>query len=148
MDGERRPCRAHQRSRNPPRFVLVSRAKGADGVLKIGLDVPNGLSRQYFDAVIAKSDGKTEKEQLGEDGLSSAFASDNVPTSVRIVLPVFEVIGEPVKLDPDSGYSLRFRFDPNDLGKVDFRATPLKIVNGGLVLERVGRTIRFRRCRP
>ena len=130
-----------------PRFVLVSRAKGADGVLQVMLDVPNGMSRQYFDAMIAKSNGRAEKEQLSEDGLSSPFTSDNAPTSVRMVLPVFEVIGEPVKLDPDSGYSLHFRFEPNDLGKVDFRATPLKIVNGDLVLDRVGRTIRFRRSK-
>ncbi len=130
-----------------PRFVLVSRAKGADGVLQVMLDVPNGMSRQYFDAMIAKSNGRAEKEQLSEDGLSSPFTSDNAPTSVRMVLPVFEVIGEPVKLDPDSGYSLHFRFEANDLGKVDFRATPLKIVNGDLVLDRVGRTIRFRRSK-
>src|SRR5207248_1959690 len=37
-----------------PRFVLVSQGKGAPGVLRVDLDVPKGLSRQYFDAVITK----------------------------------------------------------------------------------------------
>src|SRR5437763_3681862 len=31
-----------------PRFGLVSQSKGAPGVLRIDLDVPKGLSRQYF----------------------------------------------------------------------------------------------------
>jgi hypothetical protein len=44
------------------------------------------------------------------------------------------VEGEPVRLDPGSGYSLRFRFDPNDIGKVDFRGEPLRIVDGDLML--------------
>ena len=98
MVGERRQCRSYRDAVTAPRFVPVSRAKGAEGVLQIALDVPSGMSRQYFDAVIAESNGRAENEQLGEDGLSSPFTSDNAPTSVRMVLPVFEVIGEPVKV--------------------------------------------------
>src|SRR5882762_2699819 len=32
-----------------PRFVLVSQGRSAPGVLRVDLDVPKGLSRQYFD---------------------------------------------------------------------------------------------------
>jgi hypothetical protein len=131
-----------------PRFVLVSHAKGVDGVLQLSLDVPKGLSRQYFDAVIANRNGETQRQQLGEDGLSLPFTGDNVPTSVRMLVPVFSVIGEPLKLDPSSGYSVRIRFEPNDLGKVNFQATPLKILNGDLLLDRHGRTIRFKHSKP
>src|SRR5437868_116655 len=35
-----------------PRFVLVSQGRGADGTLQLSLDVPNGVSRQYFSAEI------------------------------------------------------------------------------------------------
>src|SRR4051794_22752582 len=31
-----------------PRFVLVSRGRGVNGMLQLDLEVPNGLSRQYF----------------------------------------------------------------------------------------------------
>ena len=130
-----------------PRFVLVSHSRSADGLLQVGLDVPNALSRQYFDAVITNTNGETQRKQLGDDGLSSPFTSANIPTSIRMPLPVFKIIGEPVKLDRSSGYSVRFRFEPNDLGKVAFQATPLKIVNGELLLDRHGRTIRFKRAR-
>src|SRR5436305_15144999 len=37
-----------------PRFVLVSHGRGVGGMLQVSLDVPKGLSRQYFDAVILK----------------------------------------------------------------------------------------------
>jgi len=131
-----------------PRFVLVSRSGSAAGVLQIGLDVPKGVSRQYFDAVITSTDGQTQRKQLSDDGLSWRFTSANVPTSVRMLLPVFSIVSEPIQVDPSSGYSLRLRFEPNDLGKVAFQATPLKIVNGELLLDRHGRTIRFKRSRP
>ena len=58
---------------------------------------------------------------------------------------MFDIMSQQVRLDPGAGYSLRFRFEPNDIGKVAFQATPLAIVNGDLVLDRHGRTIRFKR---
>ena len=128
-----------------PRFVLVSRGKGIDGVLQLSLDAPKGLSRQYFDAEIAQANGQTQRKQLGEDSLSVPFTRDDVPTSVRMLFPIFSVAGEALKLDPSSGYSVRFRFEPNDLGKVAFQATALKIIDGDLLLDRHGRTIRFKR---
>ena len=130
-----------------PRFVLVSQGRAADGMLQVSLDVPKGVSRQYFDALLLKADGQAERKQLTEDGLSSPFTRDNVPSSIRMLFPVFQVVGDPVRLDPSSGYAVRFRFEPNDLGKVAFQATPLKIVNGELLLDRHGRTIRFKRSK-
>jgi hypothetical protein len=129
----------------PPRFVLVSRDRAADGVLQVSLDVPKGLSRQYFDALITTTSGATQRRQFAEDGLLSQFTRENVPASLRLLFPMFSIAGEPVPLDPGSGHSLRFRFEPNDLGKANFQATPLRIVGGDLLLDRHGRTIRFRR---
>jgi hypothetical protein len=132
---------------NAPRFVMVSRGRGPDGVLQVTLDVPQGISRQYFDALITDASGQTQRKQLTDDGLALPFARTNAPTSLRLIFPVFQVAGEVVPLDPASGYALRFRFEPNDIGKVGFRAEPLQIVNGELLLNRHGRTIRFKRTR-
>ena len=129
----------------PPRFVLVSRGRGTPGVLRLDLEVPNGVSRQYFDALITKMSGEMVQAQLHDDGLSWPFAVADPPASIRIVLPIFEVASMPLRLDPASGYALRFRFEPNDVGKVAFAAMPLQIVNGQLLLDRHGRTIRFKR---
>jgi hypothetical protein len=131
-----------------PRFVLVSQGRAADGMLQVSLDVPKGVSRQYFDALLLKPNGQAERKQLTEEGLSSPFTRDNIPSSIRMLFPVFQVVGDSVRLDPSSGYAVRFRFEPNDLGKVAFQATPLKIVNGELLLDRHGRTIRFKRSKP
>jgi hypothetical protein len=128
-----------------PRFVLVSQGKGAPGMLRVDLDVSKGVSRQYFDALITKANGQAERQQLAEDGLLLPFAAAEAPTTIRLSLQMFEVASGPVRLDANSGYSVRFRFEPNDVGKVSFQATPLKVVNGALLLDRHGRTIRFRR---
>jgi hypothetical protein len=137
-------------SSNPvvaPRLFLVSRSRAPEGLLQLSLDVPRGVSRQYFDALITRGNGQTQKVQLREDGLSLSFGRADPPTAVQLVLQMFRVASEPVRLDPSSGYLVQFRFEPNDIGKADFRAEPLRIVNGALVLERHGRTLRFRRRR-
>jgi hypothetical protein len=131
-----------------PRFVSVSQGRGADGVLRLDLDVPKGVSRQYFDAEITKADGSVERRQLSDEGLIFPFAPTGRPTGVRLVLPMYRVASEPVRLDPSSGYAVRFRFEPNDIGKADFRGTVLRIVGTDLVLDRHGRTIRFKRTAP
>ena len=104
---------------SPPRFILVSRGRGADGLLQVQLDVPRGVSRQYFNAFITKSNGQTGG-QLAEDGLLFPFSRSDAPIGIRLVLQVFDVTSQPVRLDPGAGYSLRFRFEPNDVGKVAF----------------------------
>ncbi len=129
----------------PPRFVLVSQGRGADGVLQVQLDVPRGASRQYFNALITKANGQTERRQFAEDGLLLPFAREDAPIGLRLMLQMFDIMSQQVPLDPGTGYSLRFRFEPNDIGKVAFQATPLAIVNGDLVFDRHGRTIRFKR---
>jgi hypothetical protein len=85
--------------------------------------------------------------QLREEALSLPFVRTHPPRAVRLVLQIFRVASEPVKLDPSSGYAVQFRFEPNDIGKVDFRAESLRILNGDLVLDRHGRTLRFRHTR-
>jgi hypothetical protein len=130
-----------------PRLFLLSRGRGPEGILQVSLDVPKGVSRQYFDAMITDGNGQTQKVQLSEEGLSLPFGRAVPPTAVRLVLQIFRVASEPVRLDPSSGYAVQFRFEPNDIGKVDFRAEPLRMVNGELVLDRHGRTLRFRRTR-
>src|SRR3954453_17713322 len=79
-----------------PRFVPVSHGRGIDGMLQLGLDVPNGMSRQYFSAVITRANGQSQRMQLSDDGLLFPFTRDNAPVNIRIVFPVFNIIGEPL----------------------------------------------------
>jgi hypothetical protein len=69
-----------------PRSVLVSHGKAVDGVLQLSLDVPKGLSRQYFDAVIAKRSWQGEfpshalKDSQWRPFVRPAWANDQVQT--------------------------------------------------------------------
>lgn len=129
----------------PPRFELVAQQPGPPSRLVVALELPDQLPPELFDVLVTYAGGRMELESLGRDGLSLPFQPGEPPVSVRLVLQMFEIAGGPVPLDPARGYSLRFRFEPNDLGKVDFRATPLQIEGGELLLERHGRLLRFRR---
>ena len=86
-------------SSNPvvaPRLFLVSRARGPEGMLQLSLDVPKGVSRQYFDAMVTRGNGRTQKVQLSEEGLSLPFGRADPPTAVRLALQIFRVASEPV----------------------------------------------------
>jgi len=117
----------------------------ATGELHIALEVPEGMSRQYFDAAVEYADGSANGGQLSEDGFSLPVTAKNPPIRARLWLPMFELGGDPVRIDPAKGFWLSFRFEPNDIGKVDFHATALKIDKGDLLLDQHGREIRFRR---
>ena len=131
----------------PPRYTIVSQQPGPAGVLRIIIDFKDPYDQQQFSALIAKSDGAVEDVQLGIDGLSWPFAAGAAPTSVRLLLDVFQIVSEPLPLGPGPGYLIHYNFEPNDFGKVAFNATSLAVVNGELVLERHGRTLKFRRAK-
>ena len=128
----------------PPRFTLVEQKTGPAKELRIAIDVPHGMNPQYFDAVITFADGHVVQEQLSEDEKVIPLANGAVPTRVMIVLSIFDLHGDWVVVDPAKGNRLRFGFEANDLGKVDFRDVALKNEGGALLLDRYGRTIRFR----
>lgn len=130
----------------PPRFTLVEQKTGPAKELHVALDVPHGMNPQYFDAVVTFADGHSVQQQLGEEEETVIpIANGAVPARIMIVLSIFEIHGDWVTIDPAKGGRFHFRFEPNDLGKVDFRGTVLKIEGGDLLLDRYGRAVRFHR---
>jgi hypothetical protein len=129
----------------PPRFVFTGQKLAPAGTLRLSLEAPKGISLQYFDAVFTSARGETKGGQLTEEGLSLPLDAADPPVSMRLFLPMFELAGDVVPIDPAKGYWLSFRFEPNDIGKADFRETALTIDKGDLVLERFDRSIRFRK---
>ena len=129
----------------PPRFVFLGQKPAPTGSFRLSLEAPHGMSLQYFDAVFTFAHRDPEGAQLTDDGLVRPIDAKDPPLTARLFLPMFEQKSDPVTIDPAKGYWLSFRFEPNDLGRADFRATPLTLDKGDLLLERFGRTIRFRR---
>ena len=129
----------------PPRFAVVPGKSWSLPKLSILLDVPPGISRQYFTAHVAMADGSTIERQLGADGLTLKLGRKDRALAVTMELDIYGVRGAPLILARGRGGEVHFRFEPNDLGKVAFERTPLRREAGVLVFERQGRTIRFRR---
>ena len=129
----------------PPRFVVVSRKPGEPGVLRGHLDFKDGYDQQYFEALITQADGSIEQKQFGIEGLAWEFVPASPPRSVRVISEIYNLAGEPLTLEPGGGFEITWHFEPNGLGKADLSATPLTVDKGVLVLERLGRTLRFRK---
>lgn len=128
----------------PPAFTLVSRAAGTPGRLHLDLDLPPGISSQYFSALVRFADGRSTVRQFRDDGLTLELGPQDSPLSLTLLLQVVEIESQVFELGGEER-DLRVRFDPNDLGKVAFAATPLRIDGDDLLLERHGRLIRYRR---
>jgi hypothetical protein len=127
-----------------PRFTLLGQSRGEEGFLHVDLQVPEGMDAQYFRAVIQLTDGRQLGGQLSADGLSLPLEVGQRPARIRIVLPVIELVGDPVEIDAAKGLRFRFGFEPNDLGRVEFKGTALTMDKGQLILLRHGVELHFR----
>jgi hypothetical protein len=121
---------------------LVARRELPEGIT-VGLELPEGLSRQYFSLLLSYVDGRNEEIQLGEQGLTIEDPGKQQPVSVRLILPIYSLASEVIPVPRAKGISLGFRFVPNDLGKADFKRERLKIEDDRLILERFSRQIEF-----
>lgn len=130
----------------PPRFRLVEETAGAPDVFRVRLDLPQGMDPQYFDARLTLADGEVVDRQLGEDGLALALEPGMRVVSAQFRLPVFALASESFPLSAGNGREARFRFEPNDLGKVAFAHAPLRIEGRDLLLARHDRQLRFRKA--
>ena len=128
---------------NDPPVAMKARTAASIGVYAGSLQLPQGLDPQYFRAVVELTDGRTLGGQLSDKGLSLPLAPDQHLARLRILLPVFEIASDPVAVDPAKGLSFRFRFEPNDLGRVRFSGTPLTLEKDQLILARHGIELHF-----
>jgi hypothetical protein len=129
----------------PPKFVLLGARPTDAATLEVALDLPPGVSRQYFNARVKLADGRTLEPQFAEGGLEMPLAPGDRPVSIALLLPVFGLEGEPAPLPAGKGAAVRFRFEPNDIGKVAFAREGLAVEPQGLRLQRHDRSILFRR---
>ena len=129
----------------PPAFTLEGQTPAAERRLSLTLDVPRGVSRQFFDVIVRFADGRTAQRQFTEDGLVIDLAERDKPVGVAVLLAMFDVQSETYPVDFAAGGDVRVRFTPNDLGTVAFDRTLVDFDKQDLLLERHGRTLRFRR---
>jgi hypothetical protein len=129
----------------PPKFTQLEQRPASDGKTHLVLDLPKGWTKQYFDAEIGLADGRFVGGQLSDDSDAISLAPGDRPVSLRLALGVYELRSDAFRLDGTAASTIHVRFEPNDLGKVAFEKTPLRIDKGNLLLDRYGRSIVFRR---
>lgn len=127
-----------------PRFTISSDEANADKVLRLSLDLPSGLSSQYFAAVINYADGRRSGRQFTEDSIEVPVEAADSPVSVTVLLPVFDLASDRLPLAGQGGRDVTVKFEPNDLGAVVFKDSELVREEEGLRLFRHGRELHFR----
>lgn len=132
----------------PPRITVAEQRAAAGRAFTFLLDLPAGASRQYFDVEVQQEDGQTATHQMGEDGLVLDPGEGQRPVAVRLVFPLLDLASPAAVIPPGSGAEVRFRFEPNDAGKVSFEREALPRVDGGLRFERHGRSLVLRPAGP
>jgi len=131
-----------------PRFILAGQSSAGGNRIHIDLQLPSGMDAQFFEAAVRWSDGKVTGGHMSEDGLSLPAPAGRRVEEVQLALPMLNLTSEAFRVDNAKGVHLTFRFEPNDLGQVAFKNTPLAIDDGDLLLARHDREIRFRRAEP
>jgi hypothetical protein len=132
----------------PPKFVFLGQQPATDGKAHLVLDLPENWSRQYFVAGIGLADGRVVGGQLSDDDDTIPVGPGDRPVSLRLGLDVYQLRSDAFRLDGAAASRIRVGFEQNDLGKVAFAKTPLRIDKGNLLLDRYGRSIVFRRVSP
>lgn len=129
----------------PPRFVVERDGPAPGGALYVELDDPEILQGSSLTLAVTYADSPDPSYVDADDDGRVPVDPARTATSVAPVFPVLDVPLTPVALKPGQGRRLLFRFEPNGLGKADFRDEPLAIAGEGLTFRRWDRNITFRR---
>jgi len=129
----------------PPAFAVESDEPAADGALHVEF-ADTGFDWGTPLGVLVSVEGSalpymTHADETGRVMLDPSWRVTGIVPAV----PVYPIVPAMHPLKPGQGRRLRFRFEPNDIGRADFRGEPLTIEKGELLLERFDRTLRFRK---
>ena len=129
---------------NAPRYTLLAEEPLPARELRIALDLPRGISAQYFEALVGFADGSRMIRQLSDDGLVVPLDDGREVQSVAIMLSVYSLQSDPFLIAGSGGRAVKVRFEPNELGKVAFAGTRLRREGADLLLDRHERALRFK----
>jgi len=130
-----------------PAFELVGTKPGKGSTLDVTLEVPKGLDIQFFSALLVTPDHNATEAQFGDGPLHIPLTGANHPVQFLLGLEIFDVMSDPYDIPPNPG-SMHFRFVPNELGKVAFDHQRLTRDGDTFLLERFGRTLKYRKETP
>lgn len=128
----------------PPAIALVSQAAGTRGRLDIAFEGPRGIDPQYFELRLTGDEAREVPLEGAETRIDLPVGR---PVRLSLALVIYDIESAVAEVDPARGARLRFRFTPNDFGKIAFDDAELTRDGDGLTLDRKGGTLRFRRVK-
>jgi len=120
----------------PPRFVVESDKPEPQEGLWIKLSsgpVMEGASQRVY--LLYGPNEPPDMVEVAADGYVP-LPGNRHPTAFIPEIPVYPIMNKPIPLTGTGGHRIIMRFEPNDIGKADFRAQRLEIENGVLVMTR------------
>src|SRR5690606_6148600 len=129
-----------------PAFALaeVSGGSGSHRSFDVMIEVPQGLPVQLFSATVLTSDGSAHPADFREERLRFELERGRTVTVLWLEFPLYQVSSGRIEVPPETS-SMRFRFEPNDLGRVAFNRQVLQRDGEALVLEQYDRVLSFRK---
>jgi hypothetical protein len=120
---------------------------GKGSELVVSLDAPPQLPIQLFSAFLLQPNGTVSEVPFQDSSLHIPMTGATVPTKIAVAISVYQVTSPAYDISPAVG-SLRFRFVPNDLGKVELDHHRLPWDSDGFDLDRLGLMIHFSKQAP
>jgi len=121
-----------------PSFVVVSDTSDPSGRLSVKLTkvLVEGMRQRVLLLYGAspKPDQSADEADVNDDG-SVDIPAGKHPTAFIPEIPVYPTLPAPIALSA-GGHRFLLRFEPHDIGKADFRSTPLVLQDGVLVMPR------------
>jgi hypothetical protein len=120
----------------PPRFVVESDTPDPSGGLWIKLSsgpIMQGARQRIY--LIYGPNEQADMAEVADDG-HVPLPGGRRPTAILPEIPVYPIMGKPIPLSGTGGHRIVMRFEPNDIGKADFRAARMSIEDGALVMPR------------
>jgi hypothetical protein len=131
---------------NEPRFELVASEPGPAEGFDISLETPDELPVGLFESAVLFGDNDGRGEDFEETAHHFVLQPGETVRAVMLAFPVYQLVSSRFDVPPGM-HAMRFSFRPNDLGHVAFKSQLLRKDGNAYVLDRFGRTLRFRKRR-
>lgn len=126
----------------PPRFTLKQSLSKPEQPLTILVQNKTEQGIPGIDVLVDYGGTKPEIGYTQYYGWQ-APRTNRIPKAIGLGFKMYDLQPQWFKVAGTSHNYYVFTFDPGDLGKVQFRNTPLRSDNGTLIMERGGRTMRY-----
>jgi hypothetical protein len=132
----------------PAAFAPGKAAHMTEAPLALHVNWSNGRGIPGIDFKVEFDSGPPFADYINNDeGWTLPVTETRKPVAVTLALTMYKLVSQRFPIDVAKANDLTFVLTPNDLGRFDFRDTPLDIAAGKLVMHRNGHPLDYVRER-